>query len=58
MALTLLYEKHKRWPEARRTAGKLVELQPENATSLQIRENIRRAAAQATFGPALPSGDR
>jgi tetratricopeptide (TPR) repeat protein len=59
LALTLLYEKHKRWPAARRAAARLVELQPDNPTYLQIRENIRRASAsKSTIGPPLPSGDR
>jgi tetratricopeptide (TPR) repeat protein len=56
MALTLLYEKQKRWPAALRAAKKLCRLDPNNPTFAQILKNIEQVMSRRQIGPALPSG--
>ena len=48
LALTLLYEKQKRWSEAIQGARRLVELQPSNRSFQQILMNLREASQSET----------
>ena len=44
LALTLLYEKQQRWPEALRGARRLTDMQPDNPTFQQILRNFQHAS--------------
>ncbi len=44
LALTLLYEKQRRWPDALRGARRLTEMQPDNPTYQQILRNLQQAS--------------
>ena len=55
LALTLLYEKQQRWPDALRCATQLTRRDPDNLTFLQILRNVRQATSRSKIEPTLPT---
>jgi len=50
-ALALFYEKYQRYSEARKTAEKLLRLQPKNPQYQQLLDRIKQAASGAPTSP-------
>jgi tetratricopeptide (TPR) repeat protein len=54
LALALLYQKQQRFDKAVPLADKLVVLRPENTMYVQLRDDLRAAAARRRLGPQQP----
>jgi predicted CXXCH cytochrome family protein len=56
LALTLLYEKQKRWPDALHAATELCRRAPDNLTFRQVLRNIEEGQSKGETGPSRPAG--